>query len=180
MFNITMTVGIGIDLGTTYSAVGVFQNNKVEIIANDQGNRTTPSYVAFNDQERLVGDSAKNQSSVNSENTIFDAKRLIGRKFNESSVQSDLKQFPFRVSKGDNDITESFNDCVKRVYNFLVHIIEKYKYTKKNILLVSHMSIVNIIIGLIENNINVKTFNMDNPYPMGLITELNILNKNNI
>ena len=103
MFNITMTVGIGIDLGTTYSAVGVFQNNKVEIIANDQGNRTTPSYVAFNDQERLVGDSAKNQSSVNSENTIFDAKRLIGRKFNESSVQSDLKQFPFRVSKGDND-----------------------------------------------------------------------------
>merc|ERR1711966_214728 len=98
---ITMTVGIGIDLGTTYSAVGVFQNNKVEIIANDQGNRTTPSYVAFNDQERLVGDSAKNQSSVNSENTIFDAKRLIGRKFNESSVQSDLKHFPFTVSKGE-------------------------------------------------------------------------------
>jgi heat shock 70kDa protein 1/2/6/8 len=98
-----MTVGIGIDLGTTYSAVGIFQNNKVEIIANDQGNRTTPSYVAFNDQERLVGDAAKNQSSVNSENTIFDAKRLIGRKFNESSVQSDLKHFPFTVSKGEND-----------------------------------------------------------------------------
>ena len=78
------------------------------------------------------------------------------------------------------DITESFNDCVKRVYNFLVHIIEKYKYTKKNILLVTHMSIVNIILDLLENNINMKEFNIDKPYPMGLITELNILNKNNI
>ena len=78
------------------------------------------------------------------------------------------------------NINELFNDCVKRIYNFLVYIIEKYKNTKKNILLVSHMSIVNIIIGLIENNINMETFNMDNPYPMGLITELNILNKNNI
>ena len=78
------------------------------------------------------------------------------------------------------DINESFNDCIKRVYNFLVYIIEKYKYTKKNILLVSHMSIVNIIIGLIENNINMETFKIDKVYPMGLITELNILNKNNI
>jgi len=91
---------IGIDLGTTYSCVGVFKNARVEIIANDQGNRITPSYVAFTEEgERLVGDAAKNQLTSNPENTVFDAKRLIGRAWTEASVQNDKKFFPFRLKE---------------------------------------------------------------------------------
>jgi len=94
---------IGIDLGTTYSCVGVWQHDRVEIIANDQGNRTTPSYVAFTDSERLIGDAAKNQVAMNPRNTVFDAKRLIGRKFGDSSVQSDCKLLPYKIVAGTGD-----------------------------------------------------------------------------
>ena len=108
-------VAIGIDLGTTYSCVGWWKDNRCEIIANDQGNRTTPSYVAFTDNERLIGDSAKNQVNSNPTNTVFDAKRLIGRKFSDSTVQEDMKHFPFKIiSKNDKPVIEvEYNNGVK-------------------------------------------------------------------
>lgn len=94
---------IGIDLGTTYSCVGVFKGGRVEIIANDQGNRITPSYVAWDSNgERLIGDAAKNQATVNPETTVFDVKRLIGRQFGDKSVQSDMKMFPFKIINKEN------------------------------------------------------------------------------
>lgn len=88
---------VGIDLGTTFSCVAHYANDRCDIIANDQGNRTTPSTVAFTDTERLIGDAAKNQMAMNPHNTVFDAKRLIGRKFQDAEVQADMKHFPFTV-----------------------------------------------------------------------------------
>ena len=94
----------GCDLGTTYSVCAIMRNNKVEIIANDQGNRTTPSYVAFNGEERLIGESAKNQAPINPKNTVFDAKRLLGRNFTDSSVQHNMKHFPFTVKPNNKGL----------------------------------------------------------------------------
>lgn len=97
-----MTV-IGIDLGTTFSAVGIWKNGRVEIVPNDQGNRTTPSYIAFTETERLIGDAAKNQSAMNPRNTVYDAKRLIGRKYSDKIVQDDIKLWPFEVKNDGSD-----------------------------------------------------------------------------
>ena len=94
---------IGIDLGTTYSCVGWWKDNRCEIIANDQGNRTTPSFVAFTDKERIIGDGAKNQASMNPENTVYDAKRLIGRKFSDPVIKNEINGFPFKVEDGGGD-----------------------------------------------------------------------------
>lgn len=110
---------IGIDLGTTNSCVGIWQNGRVEIIANSQGNRTTPSYVAFTDTERLVGDGAKNQVAMNPTNTVFDAKRLIGRRFDDKDLQKDIKYYPFNVvddGSGKPQIQVQFKGETKQYY----------------------------------------------------------------
>jgi len=123
---------IGIDLGTTYSCVGVWQNDKVEIIANDQGNRTTPSWVAFNSQEKLVGESAKNQYNSNPTNTIFDIKRLMGSKFNDKHIQEQISRVPYNVMSGANNMPKvrvSYKDEMKEFspQEISAFILEKMK-----------------------------------------------------
>ena len=125
---------IGIDLGTTYSCVGVWQNDKVEIIANDQGNRTTPSWVAFNSEEKLVGEGAKSQYNANPTNTIFDAKRLMGYKFDDPQVQQELKKLPYTVVSGANNIPKikvSYNEEPKEFtpQEISSFVLEKMKMT---------------------------------------------------
>ena len=130
---------IGIDLGTTYSCVGVWINDKVEIIANDQGNRTTPSWVAFTDTEKLVGESAKNQVTSNHTNTIYDVKRLIGYKYTDPIIQNELKKLNYEVSANKNDIptinvmykNEEKSFTPQEISSF---ILDKMKYTAESYL----------------------------------------------
>jgi heat shock protein 1/8 len=124
------SLAIGIDLGTTYSCVAVWQNDRVEIIANEHGNRTTPSYVAFTDSERLIGDAAKNQAASNPKNTVFDAKRLIGRKITDAAVKADMEHWPFSVtenSSGKTNISVEFKNEQK---SFLPEEISAMVLTK--------------------------------------------------
>ncbi len=123
-------IAVGIDLGTTYSCVGIWQNDRVEIIANDQGNRTTPSYVAYNDSERLIGDAAKNQAAMNPANTIFDAKRLIGRKFKDDIVQKDMKLWPFKVVPDATDKPNIEVEYKKEVKQFSAEEVSAVILTK--------------------------------------------------
>ncbi|MFS8013989.1 putative Heat shock protein 70 family [Helianthus anomalus] len=121
---------IGIDLGTTYSCVAVWKHNRIEIIPNDQGNRTTPSAVAFVDGERLIGDGAKNEQAMNPANTIFDAKRLIGRRFSDSKVQEDIKLWPFKVIHGLDDTPKIVVTYKGQVKEFLAEEISSMVLAK--------------------------------------------------
>ena len=113
-----MPYALGLDLGTTTSLVAVWQNDRVEVIANQHGNRITPSYVAFSETERLIGDGAKNQATSNPKNTVFDAKRLIGRKFDDPIVKSVASHMPFPITADPNG---------------KIHINVEYKGEKKTI-----------------------------------------------
>lgn len=127
-------IAFGCDLGTCYSCVGVWQNGRVEIIANDQGNRTTPSTVAFTDTERILGDAAKNQAAMNPRNTVSDAKRLIGRKFSDPIVKEDRKLWSFEVVDDGNDkpqIKVQFKGEDKKFYaeEISAMVLQKMKET---------------------------------------------------
>lgn len=132
------SLAIGIDLGTTYSCVGVWQQGKVEILANDQGNRTTPSYVAFTDNERLIGDAAKNQVAMNPKNTVFDAKRLIGRRYDDNKIQQDMKHWPFKIvdDSGKPKIQIEFKGKTKQFSpeEISAMVLTKMKETAENYL----------------------------------------------
>jgi len=125
---------IGIDLGTTYSCVGVFKSGRVEIISNDQGNRITPSYVAFTDGERLVGDAAKNQATINPEKTVFDVKRLIGRKYGDKSVQADKKLVPYEIVSKDDKPYVKVDDSTFAPEEVSAMILGKMKTTAETFL----------------------------------------------
>jgi len=129
---------IGIDLGTTYSCVGIYKNGRVEIIPNDQGNRITPSYVAFTEDERLIGEAAKNQATVNPSQTLFDVKRLIGRRFKDSTVQKDIKLLPFKIVdvSGKPQISVNVNGAEKTMPPEEVSsmVLVKMKETAENYL----------------------------------------------
>ena len=134
-----MSTVIGIDLGTTYSCVGIMQEGRVDIIANDQGNRTTPSWVAFNDTERLIGDAAKSQAAMNPKNTVYDAKRLIGRAFSDKTVQADLKHYSYNVSADKKDrpvINVTYKDEEKTFYpeEISAMVLSKMKEIAENYL----------------------------------------------
>ena len=134
------SVAIGIDLGTTYSCVAVWVNGKCEIIANDQGERTTPSYVAFTESERLIGQPAKNQVALNTTNTVYDAKRLIGRKFSDKVIQDDMKHYSFKVAPDEQDrpiIKVQVEGKTEESYypeQISAMILEKMKQTAENFL----------------------------------------------
>ena len=131
-------VAIGIDLGTTYSCVGVYRNGKVEIIANEQGNRTTPSYVSFNENERLIGDAAKSMASMNPTNTVYDIKRLLGREFNDPILQNDMKSLPYKIVSNNNkpQVEVMFNNEIKHFTpeEISAMILSKMKETAENYL----------------------------------------------
>ncbi|KAE8712736.1 putative mediator of RNA polymerase II transcription subunit 37e [Hibiscus syriacus] len=180
---------IGIDLGTTYYCVDVWQHDRVEIIANDQGNRTTPSYVGFTDTERLIGDAVKNQVAMNPINTVFDAKRLIGRRFSDSSVQSDMKLCPFkRQATKDVGVIAGLN--VMRIINeptvtAIAYGLDKKATSvdKKNVLIfdlgggIFYVSLLTIEEGIFEAKATAGGENFDNRMVNHFVQEFKRKNK---
>ncbi|KAM5377643.1 hypothetical protein ACJA88_006324 [Fusarium oxysporum] len=136
---------IGIDLGTTYSCVGVMQKGKVEILVNDQGNRITPSYVAFTEDERLVGDAAKNQAAANPTNTIYDIKRLIGRKYSEKTLQGDIKHFPFKVVNRDDRPVVQVEKVTHAVVTVPAYFNDNQRQATKDAGIIAGLNVLRIV-----------------------------------